>query len=94
MDSDTIRALAKLSRLELTEAELDRAREQLEHLLGHFDALQQIPTDEVEASPYPRPISLRMRADEPGETLPPEEVLQNAPEQRAGQFLVPRIIEG
>ena len=94
MDRQTIAQLARLSRLELDEHEVERARGQLEQLLAHFDALQELDTDDVASSPYPWPMRLRLRPDEPGETLDPDEVLRNAPATRAGQFLVPKVIEG
>ena len=59
-----------------------------------FAVLAEVPTDDVEPSPYPLPIAHRGRPDvaEPG--LPQDEVLENAPEQRAGCFRVPRVVEG
>jgi aspartyl-tRNA(Asn)/glutamyl-tRNA(Gln) amidotransferase subunit C len=93
MDPEQIAALARLARLELSAAEQARAADQLERLLAHFEALAAVPTDGVEPSPYPRPIRLRMRQDEPGATLSAADVLANAPARRAGQFLVPKVID-
>ena len=69
-------------------------RHRIERLLGHFAVLQEVDTDGVEPSAYPIAIPHRTRADYPAPALPQSDVLHNAPAQRAGCFLVPRIIEG
>lgn len=94
MDRDTIAQLARLGRLELSEDEIGRAHQQIEQLLAHFDSLAELDTSSVEPSPYPRPVTLRLRPDEPGTVLSQDEVLQNAPASRSGQFLVPKVIDG
>ncbi len=94
MDRDTIEELCSLSKLNLGEDQMVRAQEQITRLLGYFDMLQAVSTDQVEASPYPVAIPLRPRADEVEPPLPQEVVLENAPAKRAGSFLVPRVVEG
>lgn len=86
--------LASLSKLALDPAQEARAHAQIERLLGYFDVLQNVDTDGVEPSPYPMPIAHRLREDVPAPVLGQEEVLANAPRQRAGAFLVPRIVDG
>lgn len=94
MDRDTIQELISLSKLNLTEDQVVRAREQITRLLGHFQVLQGVATDEVAASPYPVAIPLRARADQAEPPLSKEAVLRNAPASRGGSFLVPRVVEG
>lgn len=94
MESNRIDRLARLSRLELSEAERERATSQLDNLLAHFDALQSVDTEGVDPSPYPRPITMRTRTDETGQVLPQSDVLANAPDPRSGQFRVPKVIDG
>ena len=71
MDRDTIQELCSLSKLNLSEDQMVRAQEQITRLLGYFDMLQAVSTDEVEASPYPVAIPLRPRDDEAEPPLPP-----------------------
>lgn len=93
MDQERVRELADLCRLQLDEGELARAREQIDRLLEYFSQLQEVDTEGIEASPYPCPIPHRFRPDQPGPVLSQAEVLSNAPEQRAGQFQVPRVVD-
>jgi len=94
MDRQAIHGLAGLAKLRLTPDQEERARAQMERLLEAFEILQEVPTDDVEPSPYPLPIAHRTRADVPEPPLPQDEVLANAPEQRAGSFRVPRMVDG
>ncbi len=93
MDRETVHNLAKLSRLQLSQEEEAQAMQQISRLLGYFDMLQSVNTDAVKPSSYPIEIPHRLREDEPATALPQEEVLQNAPQQRQGHFLVPRVVE-
>ncbi len=94
MHRNTIQELCSLSKLNLGEDQMVRAQEQITRLLGYFDMLQAVSTDEVKASPYPVAIPLRPREDAAEPPLPPVVVLENAPARRAGSFLVPRVVEG
>lgn len=93
MDQERVRELADLSRLDLDEGELARAQEQIGRLLDYFAQLQEVDTEGIEASPYPCPIPHRPRSDRIGPMLSPEDVVANAPATRAGQFLVPRVVD-
>lgn len=86
--------LAKLSRLRLPDEECQRSTAEVTKLLQAFTMLQDANTDTVEPSAYPLPIPARLRTDLPNQPLTQEEVLSNAPQQRAGCFLVPRVVEG
>lgn len=93
MDQERIRELADLCRLLLDEGEIARAEAQISQLLGYFAQLEEVDTEAIDTSPYPCTIPNRMRSDEPGPVLDQKEVLANAPAKRAGQFLVPRVVE-
>ena len=85
--------VARLSRLALTDAELERMREQLNGILAYIEKLGALDTASVEPTSHAVPVVNVMREDEPGACLPRDEALQNAPD-RAGEFFrVPRIIE-
>jgi aspartyl-tRNA(Asn)/glutamyl-tRNA(Gln) amidotransferase subunit C len=85
--------VARLARLALTDAELERMREQLNGILSYIEKLNELDTDGVEPTSHAVPMLNVMREDEPGPCLPRDEALANAPD-RAGEFFrVPRIIE-
>ena len=85
--------VARLARLALTDAELEKMRDQLNGILAYIEKLNALHTDGVEPTAHAVPPVNVMREDEPQPCLPSEEALANAPE-RAGEFFrVPRIIE-
>ncbi len=87
--------LAHLARLKIVDPTVAAAtRDQVDRLLGHFAILREVDTDGVAPSAYPIEIQNRMRADEPSDTLSQDQVLKNAPQKRAGCFLVPRVVDG
>ena len=85
--------VARLARLELSGAELEQMRLELERILAYIDKLRALPTDGVEPTSHAVPLVNVMRDDEPAPSLPPSEMLANAPDPAGGRFRVPRIIE-
>ena len=86
--------VARLARLALTDAELEKMREQLNGILSYIEKLNALDTRDVEPTSHAVPMVNVMRDDVPGPCLPRDEALANAPD-RAGEFFrVPRIIEG
>jgi aspartyl-tRNA(Asn)/glutamyl-tRNA(Gln) amidotransferase subunit C len=85
--------VARLSRLALSDAEIETMREQLSAILAHIDTLRALDTEQVEPTSHAVPMENVMREDEPRPSLPQEEMLANAPDRSADFFRVPRIIE-
>ena len=85
--------VALLSRLELSEQELDKYTGQLDAILEYIDVLNQVDTSAVEPMAHVLEIRNVMRADEVQPSLPREAALQNAPDAEDGFFKVPKIVE-
>jgi aspartyl-tRNA(Asn)/glutamyl-tRNA(Gln) amidotransferase subunit C len=85
--------VARLTRLALSDAELERMREQLNSILAHLDTLRAVPTEGVEPTSHAVDLVNVMRDDEVAPCLPPDAVLANAPDPSGELFRVPRIIE-
>jgi aspartyl-tRNA(Asn)/glutamyl-tRNA(Gln) amidotransferase subunit C len=85
--------VARLARLELTEEERERLREQLGAILEHAATVGEVATADVEPTAYAIPRSNVLRPDEPRPSLPVEDVLANAPDREEDRFRVPRIVE-
>jgi aspartyl-tRNA(Asn)/glutamyl-tRNA(Gln) amidotransferase subunit C len=85
--------IARLARVALTEEEIDRFSEQLSNLLDHFEVLQQVDTADV--PPTAQSIDLRsiMREDAVRPSLPPDDVLANAPRCEEDSFRVKPVLE-
>lgn len=85
--------VARLARVELTDEERIRLREQLGIILEHAAKVGEVATGDVPPTAYAVPRSNVFRPDEPEPSLPHEEALANAPEREGGRFRVPRITE-
>ena len=85
--------VARLARLELTDEEKARLREQLAAILEHAAKVGEVATDDVPPTAYAIPRSNVLRPDVITPSLPVEEVLANAPEVEDDRFKVPKIAE-
>ena len=85
--------IARLARLGLSEDEVEKAREQLSNILENFEVLQQIDTADV--PPTAQSITLQnvMKDDEPTPSLPPSEILANAPKKDGEFFRIHAVLE-
>ena len=93
ISAQEVEHVAKLARLELTDEEKRQFTEQLNSILKHVEKLNELDTDQVEPTRHVIPLSNVMRADEPRESWPLDEVLRNAPEEEDGQFRLPAVLE-
>lgn len=93
IDRTAVDHVARLARLGLGEDERTRMQTELAHILAHVEKIQELDLDGVEPTSHSVPIRNVMRPDEPRDSLPQIEALQNAPESEDGRFRVPRIIE-
>jgi len=90
---EDVERVARLARLALGEAELERMREQLNAILGYIDKLRELDITNVEPTSHAVPLVNVTREDDVVPSLPPEAMLANAPDRVGELFRVPRIIE-
>ncbi len=90
---ETVLKIARLANLRLTEEEIARFSEQLEHILDYIHKLKQLDTAGVPETAYAIPQTNVWREDQPQPSLDRSEVLAGAPDVQDGCFRVPRIIE-
>ena len=88
-----IEHVARLARLELTDEEKARLREQLGVILEHAAKVGEVATSDVPPTAYAIPRSNVLRPDELVPSLSLEDVLANAPEVESERFKVPPIVE-
>jgi aspartyl-tRNA(Asn)/glutamyl-tRNA(Gln) amidotransferase subunit C len=84
--------VAKLARLDVTEADLDRYTDQLAKMLDHFEDIDSLDLSGVEPLNQPYPLVNVLRADVEQPTLDRDEVLAMAPVAEQHRFRVPPII--
>lgn len=81
--------VARLARLRLSEAELERMAGELSGILEHVDRIGELELDDVEPTTHVVPLQNVLRADEPRPSWPREAVLEQAPDPADGAFRVP-----
>lgn len=84
--------VARLARLDLNEAELERLVVDLGAVLDHAADVAALDTAGVPATAHPLPLQNVLRDDEPRAGTEREEVLAMAPRAEDGRFRVPPIL--
>jgi len=93
MDLETVRKVANLARLDLSDADLAVMASQLSAILDYVDLLTELNTDGVEPMAHPLPVQNVFRADELAPSLPVDQALANAPSRLGDFFGVPAVLE-
>jgi aspartyl-tRNA(Asn)/glutamyl-tRNA(Gln) amidotransferase subunit C len=88
-----VQHVARLARLGLSEAEMDRLASELDHILHAMDALRQLDTSAIAPTAQVIPLQNVMRDDHFRPCWPVDDILKNAPAVRDDQFLVPPVLE-
>jgi aspartyl-tRNA(Asn)/glutamyl-tRNA(Gln) amidotransferase subunit C len=85
--------IAALAKVGVTEADVEKFREQLSNIMLNFEALQKLDTRDV--APTAQSIALQnvIKADEVRPSLPQDEVLSNAPQREENFFKVKIVLE-
>jgi aspartyl-tRNA(Asn)/glutamyl-tRNA(Gln) amidotransferase subunit C len=89
---DDVAHLARLSRLAVTDEELDRFAVQLEQILAAVARVQEADVADVPPMTHAVPVTNVLRPDEVTPSLPRDVVLAGAPAVEDGRFRVPRIL--
>ena len=90
---DDVLKLAYLSRLKLTEEEINRLPQELSAILEYVRALDKVDTAGLEPTYQVTGLKNVMRGDEIGQyQAKPADLLKNAPALQDGQFKVKRVI--
>lgn len=93
IDRKDVEHVARLGRLALTEAELERMRVELAAILQYIEKLKAVDVEGVEPTSHAVPLVNVMREDEVEPSVDREAMMRNAPDRSGEYFRVPRIIE-
>jgi aspartyl-tRNA(Asn)/glutamyl-tRNA(Gln) amidotransferase subunit C len=93
VDTDTVRHIAKLARIAMSDDELERLVPELNNILNWVEQLGEVDTDGVEPLTAVIPNKLRLREDKVTDGDCRDEILANAPRAEHGFFAVPKVIE-
>ncbi|MBK1680312.1 Asp-tRNA(Asn)/Glu-tRNA(Gln) amidotransferase subunit GatC [Rhodocyclus tenuis] len=90
---EQVRHVAKLARIEISDAEAQTALGELNGIFSLIEAMQAVDTQGVEPMAHALDLAQRLRADRVSEVDRREAFQAVAPETAAGLYLVPKVIE-
>jgi aspartyl-tRNA(Asn)/glutamyl-tRNA(Gln) amidotransferase subunit C len=93
LDTDDIKAIAKLARLKIDEADVPLYATNLSNILDLVEQMNSVDTEGVVPMSHPLDVVQRLREDVVTESNQREEFQSVAPATRDGLYLVPKVIE-
>jgi aspartyl-tRNA(Asn)/glutamyl-tRNA(Gln) amidotransferase subunit C len=93
LSKDEVLHVARLARIGVTDADVEKFQHQLSVILDNFEVLRQIDTSGVEPTTHTLPLENVMAADEPMDSLTSDDVLANAPLQYEGYLRVRAVLD-
>ena len=93
VDTATVKKVASLARIAISDSDAERLAPELNNILGWIEQLGEVDTAGVEPMTAVIPNVLRLRADVVTEGGQRDAVLANAPQGEHGFFTVPKVVE-
>jgi aspartyl-tRNA(Asn)/glutamyl-tRNA(Gln) amidotransferase subunit C len=93
VDTATVKKVASLARIAISDSDAERLAPELNNILGWIEQLGEVDTSNVEPMTAVIPNALRLREDVVTEGQQRDAVLQNAPQGEHGFFTVPKVVE-
>ncbi|MCF1503618.1 Asp-tRNA(Asn)/Glu-tRNA(Gln) amidotransferase subunit GatC [Afifella sp. H1R] len=93
VDLSTVKRVAHLARIKVTEEEAEGLRGELNTILGFVEQLQEVDVEGVEPMTSVAAMTLKMRADEITDGAKAIDIVANAPLSEDNFFLVPKVVE-
>ncbi|WP_332812429.1 Asp-tRNA(Asn)/Glu-tRNA(Gln) amidotransferase subunit GatC [Sphingomonas sp.] len=93
VDTATVRHIAKLARIAVSDAEVEALVPELNNILTWVEQLQEVDVSGIEPMTAVIPNQLRLRNDIVTDGGKRDDILKNAPVAEHGFFAVPKVIE-
>jgi len=93
LDPATVRRIASLARIRVTDAEMVTLQAELNGILGWIEQLNEVNVDGVEPLAGAAGMAAKLRADDVTDGGYPERILANAPDRAGAFFAVPKVVE-
>ena len=93
LDKATVANIARLARIRVPEEDMDRLAEELSHILGWIEQLDEVDTEGTRPMSSVVEMALKMREDRVTDGGYSQDVLANAPRSADGFYTVPKVIE-
>jgi aspartyl-tRNA(Asn)/glutamyl-tRNA(Gln) amidotransferase subunit C len=93
VDQKTVKRIAHLARIAVTEAEVSHLQNELNAILAFVEELDAVDVEGVEPMTSVIPMKMRMRKDEVTDHAGAGIVVANAPAHEEHFFTVPKVVE-
>lgn len=93
VDIDTVKRVAQLARIAITEEEAGRMTGELNVILDLADQLRAVDVEGVEPMTSVLPLEMKKRQDEVTDGNKADDIVANAPAVEENFFLVPKVVE-
>lgn len=93
VDLDTVKRVARLSRLAVSDEDAMRMEHELNAILGFVEQLDEVDVSGVEPMTSVTPMQMKKRADIVTDGDKAADILANAPASEENFFLVPKVVE-
>lgn len=93
VDEATVRRIARLARIKITDAEAKGLVKELSGILNWVEQLEEVDTATVEPMTRVVPIELKKRADVVNDGDIADDIVKNAPMVEDHYFVVPKVVE-
>lgn len=93
VDAATVRRIAKLARIAVSEQEVPHLEGELNAMLAFVEQLSEVNVDGVEPMTSVTPMAMKKRVDVVNDGEIVDKVLANAPASEDNFFLVPKVVE-
>jgi len=93
VDVSTVKRVAHLARIAVSEAEAERMTGQLNAILGFVEQLNEVNVEGVEPMTSVTPIAMKKRRDEVNDGGKAADIVANAPIHEDNFFVVPKVVE-
>ena len=93
VDSATVRRIARLARIAVTDEEVERLEGELSAILDWVEQLGEVDTEGVEQMVSVIPMEMKKRADVVTDGDCADDIVANAPAAQDHFFAVPKVVE-
>ncbi|HEX2727613.1 MAG TPA: Asp-tRNA(Asn)/Glu-tRNA(Gln) amidotransferase subunit GatC [Beijerinckiaceae bacterium] len=93
VDQVTVRRIARLARLAITDEDVPHLQGELNAILAFVEQLNEVDVGGVEAMTSVTPMLMKKRADGVTDGGYPDKIVANAPATEDNFFVVPKVVE-
>jgi aspartyl-tRNA(Asn)/glutamyl-tRNA(Gln) amidotransferase subunit C len=93
VDAATVRRIAHLARIAVTETEVPHLQDELNAMLAFVEQLSEVNVDGVEPMTSVMPLEMKKRPDVVTDGEIADDIVRNAPASEDHFFLVPKVVE-